>query len=387
MVAPTRPFMIKYLGSKRVLLPVILRAVNSLPRSRSAIDLFSGTSRVGHALKSAGLFVTANDVNAYAHALATCYVQADSHYWRPRAEALITELGQVQAQAGYITETYGQRARFIHPRNGARIDAIRDRIKELALEPELEAIALVSLMEAADRVDSTTGVQMAYLKAWAPRALNDLALRMPAILNGPGRAVMGDALEQAGRLSADVAYIDPPYNQHAYLGNYHLSETLVRWDAPEVYGIACKRVDCRSRKSAFNSRRQIVQAMQRVVSQLDVEHMIISFSNEGYLDRAQLCEILGARGEVSVLEVSHPRYVGARIAIYNPNGTKVGRISHTRNVEYMFHVAPRDRVRPYGFRPVTDEILRTRELGMARASAADEHHSPEVDDALGRGQV
>jgi adenine-specific DNA-methyltransferase len=41
---------------------------------------------------------------------------------------------------------------------------MRDRIAAMALEPELEAIALVSLMEAADRVDSTAGLQMAYMK-------------------------------------------------------------------------------------------------------------------------------------------------------------------------------------------------------------------------------
>ena len=33
---------------------------------------------------------------------------------------------------------------------------------------------IVSLMEAADRVDSTTGVQMAFLKQWAARSYNDL---------------------------------------------------------------------------------------------------------------------------------------------------------------------------------------------------------------------
>jgi hypothetical protein len=66
-----------------------------------------------------------------------------------------------------------------------RADFMRDAIAARALPPELEAIALTSLLEAADRVDSTTGVQMAYLKQWAPRAFNDLELRMPAVLPRP----------------------------------------------------------------------------------------------------------------------------------------------------------------------------------------------------------
>ena len=49
--------MIKYLGSKRVLLPQITRIVGAIPRATSVLDLFSGTSRVGHALKAQGFRV------------------------------------------------------------------------------------------------------------------------------------------------------------------------------------------------------------------------------------------------------------------------------------------------------------------------------------------
>ena len=52
-------------------------------------------------------------------------------------------------------------------------------------------------------------------------------------------------------------------NQHSYRGNYHIWETLVRWDKPEVYGTACKRVDCRSYQSPFNSKRRFREAWLR----------------------------------------------------------------------------------------------------------------------------
>src|SRR5258708_38889608 len=111
-------------------------------------------------------------------------------------------------------------------------------------------------MEAADRVDSTTGVQMAYLKRWAPRASNDLVLRMPAVLPraaaGKGRACGLDALEAARTLSADNAYLDPPYNQHSDRGNYHIRETPVRWDKPAVYGTAGTRAGRPARCSPVN---------------------------------------------------------------------------------------------------------------------------------------
>ena len=97
---------------------------------------------------------------------------------------------------------------------------------------------------------------MAYLKQWAPRAHNDLDLRRPDLLLGGGATVLGDAMATVDELEpVDLMYLDPPYNQHRYFGNYHIWETLVRWDAPEHYGVACKRIDVRdvSTKSVFNA--------------------------------------------------------------------------------------------------------------------------------------
>jgi len=336
--------MIKYLGSKRKLLPVILRAVRSFPEARTVIDLFSGTSRVGHALKRAGYRVLANDHNAYAHTLARCYVQADREDVIDGAQKLVAEFNRLPGSPGYFTETFCVKSRFFQPKNGARVDRIREAIAEKGLEPDLEAVMLVSLMEAADRVDSTTGLQMAYLKAWALRASNDLHLRVPDVLPrakfGKGAAYEMDVFEAASRLEADVAYIDPPYNQHSYLGNYHVWETLVRWDKPEVYGVACKRLDCRSRRSVFNSRPKFYEAMARLVEGIRAGVLVVSFNNEGYLTREDVETILRQRGSVGVIENDYKRYVGAQIGIWNPKGVKVGKVSHLRNKENLYVVAP-----------------------------------------------
>lgn len=339
--------MIKYIGSKRTLVPVILEAVRRASDARSVIDLFSGTSRVGHALKAAGYRVLSNDHNAYAATLARCYVQADAEDVLEDARKLVREFNAMKGEPGYFTETFCVRSRFFQPKNGARIDAIREAITAKALEPELEAVALVSLMEAADRVDSTTGLQMAYLKAWAPRAHNDLELRVPDVLprarHGKGQAMCLDALETAKALDADVAYIDPPYNQHSYLGNYHVWESLVRWDKPEVYGVACKRIDVRRRQSVFNSRPRFAGVMQRLLAAVRAPVLVVSFNNEGYLAREEMESMLAAlwngEGKVTTIENDFKRYVGAQIGIYNPQGEKVGKVSHLTNKEYVYVVS------------------------------------------------
>lgn len=334
--------MIKYIGSKRALLGHVTAAVSAaLPDGGTVCDLFSGTARVGHALKRRGYRVWSNDHNAYAHMLATCYVQADRERWLAKAETVLAELRTVKPAAGWFTRAYCEQARFFHPDNGARIDAVRERIAEMALEPELEAIALVSLMEAADRVDSTAGLQMAYMKRWAPRALKPLELRLPELLPGMGRATRADAVEIAPEIEADLVYLDPPYNQHSYLGNYHCWESLVLWDKPDTYGVANKRVDVRTRKSAFNSRPGIGPALEATIAALKAPNLVVSFNDEGYLSREELVRVLSARGEVQVIEIARPRYVGARIGIHNPKGEKVGAVGRLRNVEYLFVVGDR----------------------------------------------
>ncbi|MFT5680410.1 MAG: adenine-specific DNA-methyltransferase [Myxococcota bacterium] len=336
--------MIKYIGSKRTLVPTLVEVISGLPGARSVIDLFSGTSRVGIGLKTAGLQVLSNDLNTYAATIARCYVAANNEDHAAAAEQLAA-LSELEGVPGYFTRTFCEESRFFQPRNGARVDAIRDAIEEMDLTDERKAVLLVSLMEAADRVDSTTGVQMAYLKQWAPRANRDLTLRMPVLLPqaaaGKGEAHQLDAQEAAQTLSADVAYLDPPYNQHKYLGNYHIWETLVRWDAPEAYGIARKRIDCRQRKSPFNSRPGAAGALKQLIQTIDARHLVVSFSDEGYIPRPQMEELLSERGEVTVLVNDFRRYVGARIGIYSPDGEKVGKVSHLRNKEFIYVVKGR----------------------------------------------
>lgn len=353
--------MIKYIGSKRTLLPSLLGVLRAFPELQHVADVFAGTSRVGHACKGAGLRVTANDHNAFAHCLAQCYVETDREDVERPAEQLLRELAALPGRPGWFTETYCTRSRFFQPHNGERVDAIRDAIERKALPPLLRAVVLTSLMEAADRVDSTCGLQMAYVKQWAPRSFKALELRMPAVpprvAAGPCRALRMDANAAVRELDVDVAYIDPPYNQHSYLSNYHIWESLVLWDAPAVYGVACKREDCRERKSDYNSKRRHVDAFADLVAAVRAPLLVVSFNNEGYQTREQLERLLSAHGDVFVITTDFKRYVGAQIGIYNPAGAKVGTVSHLRNEEHIYLVA-----RPPLCERVPDALDRLRRL-------------------------
>ena len=183
-------------------------------------------------------------------------------------------------------------ARFFQPDNGARIDAVRDAIEARVrrLSP-LYPLLLTSLIEAADRVDSTTGVQMAYVKQWAPRSFNRSSCGSRSSWPAPGAPSAATPCALAGPLGHfDLAYLDPPYNQHRYFTNYHVWETLVAWDAPEHYGVACKRIDARdptTPRSVFNSKRTMPAALARWCG-VDCELLVLSYNDESWLTLDEL---------------------------------------------------------------------------------------------------
>lgn len=333
---------IKYLGSKRLLLEEIGKHFESA-EIKSVVDVFSGTARVGHHLKKMGKAVISNDIAEYARVVASCYVKADKEIYEKEAAKLIKEYNDTPIQVrGYFTKIFCEKSKFFMPKNGMRVDYIREDLENRDLDPIIKDIVLTSLMEAADRVDSTCGIQMAYLKKWAPRAHNDLVLKMPelALASPAGNCEVFkmDALELAKEVKADAAYLDPPYNTHSYLGNYHIWETLCLWDKPEVYGVACKRVDTKERKSDFNFKKKSITAFETLVNTLDVKKIVVSFNDEGFISKEEMEKMLSVRGSVITISKDYKRYVGAQIGIHSPDGKKVGEVSHLKNKEFIFVV-------------------------------------------------
>ncbi len=331
--------MIKYLGSKRLFVPVIGELLNATG-AQNALDLFTGTTRVAQEFCRRGAFTYAVDTATYSEVLAQCYVETDAmNVDQDEVDRALRHLSSLPPKRGYFTRVFCEESRYFHPDNGARIDAIREGIDEYYEDSPLRPILLTSLLEAADAVDSTVGLQMAYLKQWAPRALKPLELKSPVLTPGTGKAIRGSAPEVVATLPhIDFAYLDPPYNQHRYFTNYHVWETLIRNDEPEYYGIACKRMDARDEetKSPFNQRSQIGPALEQILRDLDAGTVALSFSDEGFLPLEQLVEYCEARGgAVEVLEFENKRHVGSQIGIHNLDGQKVGTPGPAKNLEYI----------------------------------------------------
>mgnify|MGYP000331916142 FL=1 len=330
--------MIKYLGSKRTMLP-LLNTLIGASGATSGLDLFTGTTRVGQLMKQAGMFTTVVDTATYSEVFGKTYITLDSRSVN-QSELIdaLDALNRLPGTDGYVTQKFCLEARYFQPKNGMRIDAIRSAIESAYRGSWLYEPLLSSLISAADKVDSTTGVQMAYLKTWSRRSHAELTLKLPELLVGEGRTIRTDATEALSQLHpVDLAYLDPPYNQHRYFGNYHVWESLVRWDHPDTYGVANKRLDVRApeNKSVFNSKLTGPEALNKLVANLEAETLMLSYNDEAWITKAELIEICRQRGEVALIEVDSKRYIGSQIGIYNKAGELVGSPGKKRNTEYL----------------------------------------------------
>ena len=260
----------------------------------------------------------------------------------PRRRRCSPSSRALPAEPGYFTQTFCVDSRYFQPKNGARIDAMREALARMALQPELEAIALVALMEAADRVDSTVGLQMAYLKQWAARAFNDLELRMPALVGGRGHARCSStrwSAREQGRIRRRVHRpAVQPAQVHEQLPRVGVARALGqarRSTAWRASASTAATTTARSTPSRASARR-----CARWSQSVRARYLLVSFNDEGYLSEEDLREVLSrARPGRRCSSVDFKRYVGAKIGIYNPSGVKTGKVSHLRNRELLFLVA------------------------------------------------
>jgi len=353
---------VKYIGSKLSLLPDILQFIEERHPSKGRfIDVFTGTTRVGQAFRAHGWTVQSSDLSwaseAYAHAFLLRTPESST-----RIPTLIEELRALPPSPGWITATYCEAAASADPSvriqmwtrvNGQKADAMRDAIASWETTGRInhhEAMILVAvLIVALDKVDSSVGVQQAYLKTWASRALTPLELRDLPYSNGPVATAhyVGDCLTVAYE-DADVAYLDPPYSAHSYATYYHIWDSITRWDKPAVGLKTNRRIDRvsgsdsydTSMSSPWNSKRTALTAFLDLVTRLPAKAVVISYNDESLIPLADLEEALRARWpSTEVQRIAYRRNIMCKIgnaAASSTTSTKAD--AKTDNTEVLIWV-------------------------------------------------
>lgn len=332
---------IKYAGSKLKLLPHILELAKRLD-AKVVFDAFSGTTRVSQALARQGYRVLCNDVAVWSEVFATCYLLSNKE---PQAyQPLIDHLNAVEPEDGWFSQNYGgvanggcavQRDGLKKPwqiHNTRKLDGIRQEIESLNLDKIDKAVALTSLMLALDQVDNTMGHFVSYLKDWSPRSYNDLHLKAPNTFFSEERhqVFRCDALELAPYVTADLAYLDPPYGSNndkmppsrvRYASYYHLWTSVCLYDKSPLFGRARRRVDSSDTVSAsvFEEFRRTEEgkfialtAIECLLRDVQAQWVILSYSSGGRATAAELHEVITANGKLlDVVEIDYKQNVMA----------------------------------------------------------------------------
>ena len=324
---------VKYIGSKKLLLPYIGEFVDALGDVRTAVDVCSGTTRVAQYLRQKGIATDTSDLSWATSCYAGAFVHnADSGHLAPHVAAM----NALPGVDGWLTTNYTgggsteQKAdgRCFQAKNARRADAARDYIETLDIAEWERATLITSVIRALDAVDNTVGVQQAYLKEWCKRSYNNIVFELPPLVSGPtGRHFEGDCLK-IDYPEVDLAYLDPPYSPHAYSTYYHIWDSIARWDKPETGLKARRRIDRvtksesydPSMESPWNRPSQALGAFRAIIERLPVRYALISYSDESLVERGDLISAISEYGEVEVREIDYKRNIMSAIG----NAAKYG---------------------------------------------------------------
>lgn len=355
---------IKYAGSKRLILPKIINAISSLG-AKTVLDGFSGTTRVSQYLKANGYTVISNDIADWSKVFGECYLlnTKPASYYQP----MIDHLNSLKGISGWFTENYGGKdydgsaiqpdgtKRIWQIHNTMKLDAIRDEIDKLTGDPIERSVLITSLILAMDKVDSSVGHQVSYLKNWATRSYNLMKMEVPQLLidNKPHKVYQGDIFDTLESLDeVDVAYFDPPYGSSndlmpssrvRYASYYHIWKTICLNDKPKLVGVANRREDVGDKVSGsvFEEYRKndkgefiAVEAIRELIETTNAKTIILSYNNNGRATSIALNKILSSLNLKSkLIEFDHKTNIMATMKWTNE---WVNESVQASNKEYLF---------------------------------------------------
>ena len=330
----------RYLGNKTKLLERIYDAMEQRGIIGSTFfDVFSGTASVAKFFKQKGYQVYSSDLLYLSYCLQRAYITNNTE---PEFKDLLPKLTDccpvnllespmdkvlaylnkcLPDREGFIYKNYSvggtkelkQPRMYLSDENAAKIDAIRQVIEEWYRNKNITEdeyfVLLACLLENVSLFTNVAGVYAAFQKKWDPRAIKPFVLKPIELCIGKkaGKAFNANSLELLSDIQADVFYLDPPYNERQYAPNYHLLETIVKYDNPELRGVTGMR-DYKSQKSGFCSKESALAELESFAKNAKCNYLLLSYNNEGIMPQEDILNILNKYGETELVEFNYARY-------------------------------------------------------------------------------
>lgn len=348
-----------YIGSKLSLLEFLEDSIKKVAKKDCHVfcDLFAGTGIVGSYFKKNGFKVIANDIQYYSYVLNRHYIQNHKQLEfkglftlmtdlkktdiKDRKNVVLAYLNILKGKKGFIYNNYclgGTKDKdeprlYFSDENGLKCDSIRQEIEtwknSKVINGDEYYFLLASLVESIDKYANTASVYGAFLKNLKKSALKSFILK-PAelIVNDQEHEVYNEDINSVvKKIKGDILYLDPPYNQRQYATNYHMLETIAKYDNPKIHGKTGLR-EYEKQKSSYCSKNQVKQSFKDLIINADVKYIFLSYNNEGLMSADDIKEVMSLRGEYGYFTKEYSRFKADKNREYKTEKT----------VEYLHYV-------------------------------------------------
>ncbi|MDY0264860.1 MAG: DNA adenine methylase [Sulfurospirillum cavolei] len=341
-----------YIGSKKTILDFISESIHQVVGEQPLefCDLFAGTGCVGAYFKKQGYKIISNDLQHYSYVINRHLIQ--NHLEMPfnslldivpnllstpineRKNLVCDYLTQIEGIEGFIFKNYSPasiryseyKRMYFTEENAKKCDAIRKKIEDwyqnnLIDENEYYFLAS-SLINSADKYANVLSVYGAFLKKFRKKALEPFKL-IPTelIINDQEHKVYNmDSNELIEQIESDILYLDPPYNNRHYATNYHLLETISKYDTPKIYGKTGLR-EYTHQKSLYCYEEHAKNSLEELINKSKSKYIFVSYSNEGIISAQDIKSMLEHKGKYGVFKMQHTRYRTDSKRTYKANYT------------------------------------------------------------------
>lgn len=297
-----------YIGSKYSLLDFLHETISNKTGYKDGekyifADLFAGTGTVGAFYRELGCEVISNDIQYYSYIINKHLIESDETI----DKSYIDYLNSLEGIEGFVYNNYcigsGSNRMYFTDDNGKKCDAIRQEIESLYKNGKINEKTyyyyLGSLINSIDKVANTASVYGAFLKKIKAAASKPLLLEPLKFNEGPvGKVYNEDINKLVKNISGDVLYLDPPYNARQYCSNYHVLETIARYDNPVLTGVTGMR-QAEEQKSEFCSKRTVENAFDSLIKNAKFKYIFLSYNNEGLMSLQTIKSIMSKYGKYS----------------------------------------------------------------------------------------
>jgi len=307
-----------YIGSKAKLSPWIkdeIQKIVGLDLSEKVFcDMFAGTGIIGRTFKKDVKQIISNDLEYYSYILNKNYI--DNYQQIINKEYYINQLDNLSlVENGFIYNNYcmgsGSERQYFSDENGKKIDTIRIKIEQWKIDKEINEnlynFLLASLLESADKIANTASVYGAFLKHIKKPASKTMILKSANFIetDKPHQVYNLDSNELIKKISGDILYLDPPYNQRQYSSNYHILNTIAKYKPFIPKG---KTGLPKYNRSNYSRKNDVYKTFEELIKNADFNSIFLSYNNEGLMSPKEIKNIMTKYGEYNLVTKEYQRF-------------------------------------------------------------------------------